>query len=237
MKKFILISVIVSIFASCEKDISACFTASSLSVNAGDVVTFKDCSKGGGFLDNSNPANWNWNFGDGYTSTGSSTSHIYLTAGTFIVTLTIKDADGDVTGTTTQTITVNNLNSNADTLLNGTWTGTWAWSGIGSNGCTFYDGGSFSMILTQTDTTFSGYTSGGGIQTRDQANGCVLVSTDSGTGTASGTISGTTLNLSFNLNSTVATLNFTGTATLNGHTLTGTFVRDTGGNGSFTITK
>ncbi len=124
--------------------------------------------------------------------------------------------------------------------LTGTWVGTWAWSGTGSNGCTnFSDGGSFSMTLTQTGSSFSGSISAAGVQTRDNAT-CALMSTSTGSGAVSGTISGTTLSLSFNPNS-VTTLNFTGTATLNTNanpnTLTANFVRDTGGSGSFTLNK
>src|SRR5205823_2937483 len=103
-----------------------------------------------------------------------------------------------------------------------TWIGTWAWSGPGSNGCQFTDGGSFSVILTQTGSSFSGSTSGAGIQCRDNDT-CTLQSTDPGTGTASGTISGTLLNLSFDLSSSGcggnAVPSFTGTATLNNNTL------------------
>jgi hypothetical protein len=123
------------------------------------------------------------------------------------------------------------------TPLTGTWTGTWAWSGPGANGCTFNDGGAFSMILTQGGNSFSGSTSGAGIQTRDANAGCALTSTDSGTGTASGTISGTTLNLSFTLGGAINTLSFTGTGTLNNNTITASFVRSTGGSGSFTVTR
>jgi hypothetical protein len=121
------------------------------------------------------------------------------------------------------------------TPLTGTWVGTWNWSGPGSNGCTFSDGGAFSMTLTQTGTTFSGTTSAAGVQLRD-ASTCAVTSTDAATGTSSGTISGTTLNLSFTLVD-VLTLNFSGTATLNNSTLTASFARDTGGSGSFTLTR
>ncbi len=120
--------------------------------------------------------------------------------------------------------------------LTGTWMGTWAWSGQGSNGCTFSDGGSFALTLSQTGTSFSGSTTGAGIQTRDNST-CAVTSTDSGAGSASGTISGSVVTLSFNLAGSVVTLTFNGTATLNNNTLTGTFVRSTGGSGSFSVTK
>lgn len=134
-----------------------------------------------------------------------------------------------VTMNTNQTVTAT---FDSTPPLTGTWTGTWAWSGPGSNGCQFSDGGAFSMTLTQTGTSFSGDTSGEGIQWRDDAT-CALMYTIPGTGTASGTISGTAVNLSFDLGGVF----LTGTATLNNNTLTASFVRDTGGSGSFTVTR
>ena len=120
--------------------------------------------------------------------------------------------------------------------LTGTWIGTWAWSGPGSNGCMFNDGGNFSMTLTQTGTSYSGSTYGEGIETRDAANGCVLVSVDPGTGTMSGSISGTSLNFSFDLD-VLEFINGTATLDNNTNTITATFVRTTGGSGSFTATR
>jgi hypothetical protein len=122
------------------------------------------------------------------------------------------------------------------TPLTGTWTGQWVWSGQGANGCTYNDGGSFSMTLTQTGNSFSGSIIAAGVETRNNDT-CALMSSDSISGAASGTISGTTLNLSFELFGSVSTLTFSGTATLNGNTLTASFVRNTGGHGSFTLTK
>jgi hypothetical protein len=76
--------------------------------------------------------------------------------------------------------------------------------------------------------------SAAGVETRDNST-CALTATDSVSGTISGTISGGTLNFSFILNAPKGTLNFTGTATLSGAGLSGNFVRDTGGSGSFTV--
>jgi hypothetical protein len=120
--------------------------------------------------------------------------------------------------------------------LTGTWVGTWAWAGTGANGCSFSDGGSFSVSLTQSSLGFSGTVNGDGIQTRDNST-CALQSTNGATGNINGTIAGTALNLSFNLNGGVNELDFTGTATLNNNTLTATFSRSTGGSGTFTVTK
>jgi murein DD-endopeptidase MepM/ murein hydrolase activator NlpD len=120
--------------------------------------------------------------------------------------------------------------------LTGTWVGTWTWSGPGANGCQFNDGGSFSMTLTQSGNSFSGSTTGAGVETRDDDT-CAVTSVETSTGTISGTASGTSLNLSFNLQGSVNTLNFTGTGTLNGNTITASFVRDTGGVGSFSVSR
>ena len=120
--------------------------------------------------------------------------------------------------------------------LNGTWVGTWQWSGPTPCGCPVTDGGSFSMELTQTGTSFSGATSGDGIQDVN-CRTCEVISTDGGSGTISGTMSGTTLNLSFDLGNEHGTLSFTGTATFDNNTITASFVRTTGGSGSFTVTK
>ncbi len=127
------------------------------------------------------------------------------------------------------TITVNPANT-----LAGTWSGNWSWSGPGSNGCSFSDGGAFSMTLTQSGSSFSGSNSADGVQYRDNAT-CALISTNSSTGSASGTLSGTAVTLSFDLSGTQ--LSFSGTGTLNGKTLTASFTRVTGGNGSFTLTR
>lgn len=116
----------------------------------------------------------------------------------------------------------------------GNWAGTWAWSGPGSFGCTFNNGGAFSMALTQTGSSVSGSTTAAGVQTRLEGT-CALLSTTTETGTASGTISGTTWTMAFVLAG--GQLSFSGTATLNNNTLTGTFVRSTGGTGSFTLTR
>jgi hypothetical protein len=91
------------------------------------------------------------------------------------------------------------------------------------------------MTLAQTGTSFSGSTTAAGIQDRDNAT-CTLISTQSGAGQASGTISGSK-NLSFDLSDSLGSLNFTGTVTLSGNTLTATFQRSTGGTGSFTLTR
>ncbi len=119
---YIVIIAFAILLSSCEKDITACFTASTLSAYTGDAINFSDCSKGGGFLDSSDPANWSWDFGDGLSGTGSSVNHSYSTSGTYTVTLSVKDADGDVTGTTSQSITISVPTGNATFWYNSSGT-------------------------------------------------------------------------------------------------------------------
>lgn len=106
MKKIILGIVTLAFFASCEKDISACFNTTATMANPGDAITFTDCSKGGGFLDSSDPSDWSWDFGDGISGVGSTVDHSFSKVGNYTVKLTVKDKDGDKTATTTQTIIV-----------------------------------------------------------------------------------------------------------------------------------
>jgi hypothetical protein len=148
-------------------------------------------------------------------------------AGTYTFGVTVTDLTG-AESSKTATLVV-------DPSLTGTWEGAWAWSGPGSNGCDFDDGGSFSMTITQTGNSISGSTSAGGVQTRD--GNCDLISTDSDSGTISGTVSGTAVNFSFSFTGSYATADFTGTATISNNTLTATFVRGTGGSGTFTVTE
>jgi hypothetical protein len=91
------------------------------------------------------------------------------------------------------------------------------------------------MTVTQNGSAFSGSTTVSGVQTRDDS--CALIGTDSSdSGTVSGTISGSTLQFLFTINGSANMLNFKGTATLSNSTLVGSFVRDSGGAGSFTLT-
>jgi PKD repeat protein len=108
IKSFILIVAITSLFSSCEKSITGCFTMSNSSAYTGDVVTFTDCSTGGGFLDKSTPGQWSWDMGDGAILTGNPITHSYSSPGTYTITLTVKDGDGDETATSSQSIVINN---------------------------------------------------------------------------------------------------------------------------------
>jgi hypothetical protein len=118
--------------------------------------------------------------------------------------------------------------------LAGTWRGTWRWSGPGSNGCTFNDVGAISVTLTQSGTTLSGSNvSADGIEYRLDA-GCVLSEMLSG---SNGNMELVQSGSSYALNWDILALEFSGTATISGTTMTGTFVRSTGGTGSFELTR
>lgn len=124
--------------------------------------------------------------------------------------------------------------------VTGRWVGSWSWSGPGSFGCHFNDGGAMSVTLTQTGTTASGSDlTAAGVETRQEST-CNLMSVD----TASGdsfylSATGDGFNLQFSLFGSVNGLSFSGTATLanSNNTLTGTFVRSTGGSGSFSLNR
>jgi hypothetical protein len=148
------------------------------------------------------------------------------------------------TGTVTvagHTVTVNQGASTAPTPLAGTWRGTWMWTGTGVDGCTYSNGGTLSMTLTQTGSSFSGSTSAAGVQLRDANNGCALTSTITSPGTIFGTMSGTDVTLTFFVSGTDPGSQLDGTATLSGTTLTATFPREGSesamGSGSFTVTR
>jgi hypothetical protein len=151
---------------------------------------------------------------------------------------------GDISGTgQTQALTMNAPKSVTATFntssnpLTGTWRGTWAWSGPGPNGCTFNDGGSLILTLTQNGNSVTGSVQAGGVQTRNNLT-CALMSTDSLSGSFSGTLNGAILTFTLNLQGTAGSLNFPGTATLSGLNLVTTlFKRDSGGAGSFSVVK
>lgn len=108
--------------------------------------------------------------------------------------------------------------------------GTWQWSGPGSNGCFFNDGGAFSMSVTLNGSNFSASNvSAGGVETRNDAT-CDLMSVDTHSGgTGSGTISGSTVTINFTVPGT--SLTFNGTGTISGNSVNIPIVRTTGGNG------
>jgi len=66
---------------------TASFTASSLVVSPGSVVTFQDTSS-------NSPSSWDWSFGDSEVSSSPNTSHTYAREGTYVVRLTVSNKGG-----------------------------------------------------------------------------------------------------------------------------------------------
>lgn len=84
--------------------LTASFTYSPSSPNAGQQITFSGSANGG-----TTPYSFNWNFGDGLSGTGTTVSHAYSTGGTFTVILTVKDAGTPQQSATSQhTVTITN---------------------------------------------------------------------------------------------------------------------------------
>ncbi len=104
----------------------ACFTASTTNIDAGDSVSFSNCSE--------HASSYAWNFGDGGTSSHTSPSHTFSSDGTFTVRLTATGDGGS--DTATRTITVNKVNVidpklvpehiTCTTLGESEW--SWSWS-------------------------------------------------------------------------------------------------------------
>jgi hypothetical protein len=133
------------------------------------------------------------------------------------------------------TVTANFSAAAAPASLN--LVGTWAWSGPGSNGCSFSDGGTFSMLLTPNGSSYSATrVSATGIQFRDDATCAVIFINTGAGGTASGTISGNNLTLQLNMATPDGSLFFTGTGVISGSHVNFSIVRDTGGSGTISLT-
>lgn len=94
-----IILVISLIFAGCQKEPSANFSASKTVVEIGETITFTNATTDG--------YDYEWDFGDGITSTDENPSHSYSQAGTFTVKMTAFSKNGKKEDETTTTITVN----------------------------------------------------------------------------------------------------------------------------------
>jgi hypothetical protein len=118
--------------------------------------------------------------------------------------------------------------------LKGTWVGPWNWTGTATNGCTAHDGGTMTLVFTQSGSAFTGSVNVTGVQTLDAGAGCSVFSTDPVAGSLSGSISGSVVTYSLEFE---PGFNFSGTATLNGNTLiSNSLVRQSsGGSGSFSL--
>ena len=105
---------------------TACFSASSTTVDVGQSVTFTNCS--------TNASTYSWDFDDGSGSSQRSPSHTFLRAGSFTVRLT---ANGEGSNSTTRTITVNEKAPERDITPRNISCTThaandfeWTWSGL-----------------------------------------------------------------------------------------------------------
>src|SRR5438132_1304828 len=82
--------------------LSASFTYSPSSPQAGQPVTFTASASGG-----TSPFTFSWSFGDGLTGTGSPITHTYSSAGSYTTALTIKDGSSpQQTATSQNTVAV-----------------------------------------------------------------------------------------------------------------------------------
>src|SRR5207249_1297472 len=88
--------------SSAPPALTASFTYSPSSPQAGQLVTFTASSSGG-----TAPYAYTWSFGDGSSGTGASATHTYNAAGTFNVVLTVNDSGSpQQTTSSQQSITV-----------------------------------------------------------------------------------------------------------------------------------
>jgi PKD repeat protein len=153
--------------------LSAAFSFSPASPTVGQAVQFTDSSTG-------SPTAWLWNFGDGSSSTDQNPTHTYAAAGSFSVTLTINR--GTTTATTSKTVTVSQTLSASFTFspqspavgeqvqFTDTSTGnptSWLWNFGDTTTSTaknpshaFLTGGTYSVILTVTNSSGSKSTTG-----------------------------------------------------------------------------
>src|SRR2546425_534061 len=154
--------------------LSASFSHSPTSPQAGQTITFTGSASGG-----ASPYTYSWNFGDSSTGSGISATHTYQAAGDYSVVLSVRDAGGQTTSTT-QTVTVTSPPSALTTSFtyrlsspqtgqqitftasasSGTSPYTFSWSfGDGSTGTgssvthTYSSAGSYTVALTVRDSS------------------------------------------------------------------------------------
>src|SRR2546428_7175010 len=77
--------------------LSASFTYSPSSTQAGEPVTFTASASGG-----TSPFTFSWSFGDGSTGTGSPVPHTYSSVGSYTTALTVKDSSTPLKTATSQ---------------------------------------------------------------------------------------------------------------------------------------
>ncbi|GGC89797.1 DUF4214 domain-containing protein [Undibacterium terreum] len=135
-------------------------------------------------------------------------------------------------------VTANTTPVTPNATLTKTWTGPWDWAGPSAAGCPVSDGGTLTMKLTQSGTTFSGSLIAAGLPGIQSANTstCKITGTTTQTsGNVSGTVNGNNIDFTMNIDGDTLVLKFTGKGTLSGGVLSGSLVRSTGGSGSFNL--
>ena len=149
--------------------LSASFTVSPSSPDAGQTASFTGSASGG-----VSPYSYSWSFGDGGTGSGGSVSHTFQSSGSYTVVLTTTDSSGK-TATSSQTVKVNSplsasisySPSNPTTVVPVTFTGgatggagsyTYSWDfGDGTTGSgssvshSYLLPGTYTVTLTVTD--------------------------------------------------------------------------------------
>ncbi|MCB9233780.1 MAG: PKD domain-containing protein [Bacteroidia bacterium] len=98
MKNFLfpVLLAFVVMLSGCITPPQSCFEADVEFVDAGESVSFANCSFGA--------SSFAWDFGDGTTSTKKSPTHAYSSPGTYKVTLTIENKSGDASTSATNIV-------------------------------------------------------------------------------------------------------------------------------------
>ena len=110
LQKIVFSLLFLIVFSGCQKEPTACFNASSITVTTGESIIFTECSD--------DASSYSWDFGDGSTSTDKNPVHTYSTSGTYTVTLTVSSENGNKSSNITQTITIDKSNTE---MLTGDW--------------------------------------------------------------------------------------------------------------------
>jgi hypothetical protein len=124
--------------------------------------------------------------------------------------------------------------------FDGTWTGSYSDTSSGPGGCSYNSGGSLSMTVTGSESSFSGSSQLSGVALRETTT-CANEGSSSGSGSVSGTVSGNQISgtFYFTVQATGASLNRGFTGTINGDSISATWKSLVTGEetGSFTLTK